>query len=392
MVNFSRSHKTTYAATNRTSVASNLTTQSNRTGTHSSFIAAAAKRVVSAFEPRVSWATTSTAHTMEDKEHQGLLVPPPPPTSESASTHSAEESKRHRKRGPKITAMLTMFEQKHSSEADKENVGEKDQFASKVSVLATSPTVTKSCETARIPHAIEDKIPYSIMEKTNSKTMSDLIAPLPTKSSKVRKLRSMASKMELTIKREKSVRDATYSAQEQRYQIDKSIAKSWDDKVDALAAWSTVSLTNGFMDRPDLKTLMTANDVPSEGCMPTSNRAAKLLTPEQDLIECFSPDRCLPHLAAYFAKILNEVAPVSNCEVKDKLTNPRQRASKAKRMSCERDLQKKFIWLLCTMSVEFLWFSGLNLYMAWLSMSGQTIKRSSSTWLGTGVTSYDTLA
>jgi hypothetical protein len=340
------SRKTVSTAQSRTSVASNLTTrtQSGRVTTHTSFIAQAAKRVVSAFEPRsaasrASWATVSTTVTMaDDKETMSVLPPLPHPIvtlSETASGgNSGDEATKVRKRGPKITAMLTMFEHKgRGGDDDTQNLLDNRQLEdwtnSSPDYSPMSNNVKTICETSTppppppslpLPLPIPKLVCQDVVMETvsvTSKSSNHAISPLTTKQSKVHRLRSMASKMDIGgLKRERSQKEAKRRGKPDRsdkYKLDEKLAKSWDQKVDALAEWTCQSLSNGYMSDVHFETMLVANDVlvKEDGQEDRARRNpgdTKLLTPEEDLKECFRPTSCHQHMAAYFAKLVKEVS------------------------------------------------------------------------------------
>ncbi|KAF2674640.1 hypothetical protein BT63DRAFT_408807 [Microthyrium microscopicum] len=376
MFSLSRAHKgSNNLAGNRTSVASNLTTQSHK-ASHDGFFGKATKRIVSAFDHRASWATTSSAAMTEDQDPRYLS--PQVASSDTASATSAEgrnsSGKRNRNYGPMIQGLLARFDPNfHSKEgpdwrASKEN---RDLSSSPIrwdikehparetplpkenppqDESSESPESTDSPESPESPESAEDDFveqpllrsptpagrsttvtslltemlpPNGTLLKSKrdtqiSETSIDwvnstaMVEPLKTKGKESfgpfkGTLRAMKSRMDM--KRESS------SLKKQTMSLNPEMASSWEAKVDALAAWSEECLSKGRMPDMDLVVMRKANDVltrkDSGGSDPsTASDEIVLLSPEQDLVECFSRESCHPHQTAYFAKILKEAKTI----------------------------------------------------------------------------------
>jgi hypothetical protein len=350
MVNFPRPHRGASSSNtaHRTSVASNITTHSNKAGSHNSFILSAAKRVVSVFDARASWATTTsvTMGSSDEKENMPPSSVFPGVTSETASDTSVDKTKKLKRSGFVQTIVAKLESNKNGSdkkeyrdvqESARNSVSpiaiekmDKSEISdtTAVNVIAESSkngdrkeneqsiSLTRSSE-VRADRDSSYKSLEVLREATNTESCDDVVPPLATKQGAIRKLRSVASRMDL-VKREKSVKRTKKRPESGigtggMHDLDHKLEESWLAKVDALAAWAEQCLTNGRMPYFDIQVMKQANDIlireseDVDDFGSVLSRAAKLLTPEEDLVACFQRTSCHPHQTAYFAKILKEV-------------------------------------------------------------------------------------
>jgi len=367
MVSFSRTHRGASSSNtaHRNSVASNITTHSkhsNKAGNHNSFIFTAAKRVVSAFDHRSSWATSTSATmgSVDEKENVSPSSRLPILTSETASDSSTDKGKKSRNYGPMIQALVARFEHK-DSDGSKETRDVQESPGDSMSPVVVEKEFNSESETSRnwsvasksksedfnleielsVPQSFDSKAkpeikveaktdPAEILKDvSNTESVHDVVPPLAIKHSAVRKLRSVASRMDL-VKREKSVKKPKKrpesGASAKMYALDPKLAESWRAKVDALASWANESLNSGRMVSYDIPIMQHANDVVAQASENGEEfgsidlKFGQLLTPEQDLVACFQRSSCHPHQTAYFAKILNEVSMFHN-EIEIRITD-----------------------------------------------------------------------